>query len=157
MLPPHNWHMRVNTQRARDGEIRDKGDSSIKDQRVWFRDHTLYDMWANPMGNVYVGPGIKEESSGGSSMHTPTLVSAQQRTAASKGAAALHLTMRMDPLIGGINIRPRTLAQNTTAPTSPMVMSVIAPVTNPPIAPPNVTPHGNAYGQGHSQHMATNM
>ncbi len=32
VLPPHNWHMSINTQRARDGEIRNKGDSSIKDQ-----------------------------------------------------------------------------------------------------------------------------
>jgi hypothetical protein len=66
VLPPRNWHARVNNQRARDGEVREKGYSIIEDQGVRFRDHTPYDMWANPMGTVYVGPGLKEESVEGS-------------------------------------------------------------------------------------------
>ena len=63
ILLPQNWHVRINNQRARDGEMREKGHSSIEDQGVRFRDHTPYDMWANPMGDIYIGPGIKKESS----------------------------------------------------------------------------------------------
>ena len=34
VLPPQNWHVLVNTQRARNSEIREKGYSSIEDQGV---------------------------------------------------------------------------------------------------------------------------
>ena len=103
-------------ERARDSEIREKGYSSIEDQGVRFRDHTPYDMWANPRGDIYIGPGIKKELSRGSSLHTPTLVSAQQKMTTSQGTAALRLTNRIDPLIGGITMGQGATTHNVIAP-----------------------------------------
>ena len=116
VLPPQNWHARVNNQRARDGEMREKGHSSIEDQGVRFRDHTPYDMWANPMGDIYIGPGIKKESSKGSSLHTPTPASARQRSAMSQGTATLRLTNRLDPLMGGITVGRGATTQSAATP-----------------------------------------
>ena len=135
VLPPQNWHVRVNNQRARDGEIREKGHSNIEDQGVRFRDHTPYDMWANPMGDIYVGPGIKKESSRGSSIHTPTPASAQQRATTSQGTAALQLTNRLDPLIGGITMGQRAPTHSAIAPGMATAVQTVTRTTGAPIAP----------------------
>ena len=134
VLPPQNWHVRVNNQRLRDGEIREKGYSNIEDQGVQFRDHTPYDMWANPRGDIYVGPGIKKESSRGSSLHTPTLVSTRQKTTTSQGTAALRLTNRIDPLIGGIARGQGATMHNAIAPGMTTAMQTVTHTASVPIA-----------------------
>ena len=46
--PPPDWWNRVNTQRARNDEIRDTGKTQIPDQGVVFDNHLPWDMWAKP-------------------------------------------------------------------------------------------------------------
>ena len=47
-LPP-NWWNQVNTQWARNDEIRDTGQTKIPDQGVVFDNHLPWDVWANPL------------------------------------------------------------------------------------------------------------
>ena len=48
-LPPPNWWNRVNTQRARNDEIHDTGQTKIPDQGVVFNNHLPWDVWAGPL------------------------------------------------------------------------------------------------------------
>ena len=46
--PPPNWWNRVNTQRARNDEIRDTRKTQIPDQGVVFDNHLPWNVWAKP-------------------------------------------------------------------------------------------------------------